>query len=303
MQEFNCLQLRDYMESVIQKYVKKCDELQIVRPVLSVISVGEDEEIQRSLKFKESACKRTGIPLNVMTLNEYTTQDWLIKKIKECNNYRLFSGIALQFPLKSNHIIDDELVLNEIDPDKDVQGLTPVNMFKLAYDCKPTMVPCTAKSVVDILRKQLKVDLEGKHVVILGRGKTSGIPLSSLLPLWGATISIIDDKTTIATKQLLLSNADIIISCEPFSLSLSDISLSKPYIIINVENNHIESFREYANMTKQPVDLPIQVNTLANSVDILAETNLLFNTCVAHLINNVEFSNFSTLVEILDELF
>lgn len=313
MKIFDCLELRDNMETAIKNYVNKCKELGISRPCLTVISVGEDKASQSYIKSKETACHRTGIVYRHIELNELTTEDWLIKKVRECNNNKLINGLIVQFPIKSNYKISDEVVLNEIDPSKDVDGLTPVSMGRLASNNKPIFIPCTAKGVIDIFNKQLKYDLHGKHVVIIGKGKTSGRPLSLLLPKYGATVSVVDSKTPEDVKDNLLLMADVVISCtgRPNSVNVRNISRVKPTTLINVGMNRLDgklvgdidlkSIEDYEKMFSYTVDT--QVNKLTNSTGIMTVTNLLFNTCIAHLTNEVKYEHYNELVETIKELF
>lgn len=313
MKIFDCVDLRDKMENCITTYVNRCVELNIGRPYLTVISVGEDGASNSYIKSKENACKRTGIMYYHMELNKETSQEWLEKKIKEVNNNKLVNGLIVQFPIDSWKTISDEVVLNTISPDKDVDGLTPVSMGRLASNNNPVFIPCTAKGVVDILTKQLDMNLTGKHVVIVGKGKTSGRPLSLLLPNYGATVSVIDSKTSEGIRRTLLETADIIISCtgRPNSIDVSDVCKFKPVTLINVGMDRVEgklvgdidlnSFKDYKEKFKY--DLDIQANTLTKSTGLMTVTNLLYNTCVAHLLKNVPPQHFKELSDILKELY
>lgn len=313
MKIFDCVDLRDKMENCITTYVNRCVELNIGRPYLTVISVGEDGASNSYVKSKENACARTGIMFYHMQLGKETSQEWLLRKVKEVNDNKLVDGLIVQFPIDSDKTISDEEVLNTISPEKDVDGLTPMSMGRLASNNHPIFIPCTAKGVVDILTKQHKMDLTSKHVVIIGKGKTSGRPLSLLLPNYGATVSVIDSKTSGATRKNLLETADIIISCtgRPNSINVYDICRFKPVTIINIGMNRVmgklvgdvdlESFKDYEQ--KFEYDLNVTANTLTKSTGLMTVTNLLFNTCLAHLINQVPTEHFTELNNILKELY
>lgn len=312
MKIFDCVDLRDKMEECITKYTERSVELGLGRPYLTVISVGEDGASNSYVKSKENACARTGVMFYHMTLNKETTQEWLIKKVNEVNNNKLVDGLIVQFPIDSYRTIGDEAVLNAISPNKDVDGLTPVSMGRLASNTNPVFIPCTAKGVVDILTKQLQMDLVGKHVVIIGKGKTSGRPLSLLLPNYGATVSTIDSKTKEGIRQHLLDSADIVISCtgRPNSVDVQQICKLKPVTLINIGMDRVNgklvgdidlnSFKDYEEKFKY--DLDIQANTLTKSTGLMTVTNLLYNTCVAHLLKNVPPQHFKELSDILKEL-
>lgn len=313
MDLFNCVDLRDKMEGQIKLYVDTCKDLGICRPTLGVITAGEEIANSSYVKSKKEACSRVGIVYQHVDLGENTWEEWVIKKVKELNDNKLVNGFIVQHPLVSYRKINMTKVLDAIKPIKDVDGLSPYSLGMLALnDAEPTFIPCTAKGVVDILRKQLNVSLKGKHVVIIGKGLTSGRPLSLLLPRYGATVSTIDSKTPYTLKRSLLYSADIVISCtgRPNSLSTQCLDYTKPVILINVGMNRLDGklcgdidindLKEIEDLRSKELDY--KVNTVTKSTGILTVTNLLYNTCLAHLLQDVPSEHFNKLADILDEL-
>lgn len=188
--------LKDTLKEEVNSFKEK--------PRLAIILIGDNEASLSYIKSKEKACSYVGIDSILYHYNDIE-QDNLIKLIKELNSDNNIHGILLQLPLPKH--LDERIIINTIDPNKDVDGLTDINMGKL-FTGQESFVPCTPLGIIQIL-KEMKVELEGKNVCVIGRSNLVGLPLSRLLTKYNATVTLCHSKT----KNLkdISSKADIVI--------------------------------------------------------------------------------------------
>jgi len=148
-------------------------------PSLAVIIVGEDPASQVYVRNKTRQFSNHGLFSDTITYRSDITQEVLLSKIYELNKNSQFHGILVQLPLP-NHI-DEDAVINAIDPIKDVDGFHPYNLGCLAAG-KPIFIPCTPKGIMRIFH-HYNITISGKHVVVVGRSNIVGRPISILTSL------------------------------------------------------------------------------------------------------------------------
>tara|TARA_A100001011_G_C14303041_1_gene841748 strand:- start:2467 stop:3333 length:867 start_codon:yes stop_codon:yes gene_type:complete len=221
--------------NILENIRKEISSLQI-KPTLAVINIGNNSASALYIKKKQEACKSVGIECKTYILDETTTKDELILLIKKLNNNKNINGILLQLPLPTN--IYDENILSEIAYNKDIDGFHSQNIGELAmHNRNPTFIPCTPLGCIHLLKKY-NIQLEGKHVVIIGNSNIVGLPLSLLLLKNKATVTICN-KNTINIKNHT-KIADIIISaCGQPNMIQYD-WIKKDSIIIDIGINYIE---------------------------------------------------------------
>ena len=175
-------------------------------PGLAVILVGENPASYTYVKNKEKTCIELGLHSEVYRLPTNISEDDLIKSIQSLNNNKNIDGILVQLPLPIH--IKTEKVLEQINPDKDVDGLHPYNLGKLmsGQNC---LKPCTPQGVIEIL-KHYSINLNGIKTVVIGRSMLVGKPLSLLLLAENATVTITHSKTENLEK--ITREADLLIS-------------------------------------------------------------------------------------------
>lgn len=149
-----------------------------VVPGLVFIRVGNDLASEVYVKMKEKKSRELGIASQTIVLPESTSESELRGLINRMNADAKVHGILVQFPLPRH--IDSQAVYNTILPEKDVDGFHPVNMGRLLLGIRGGFVPCTPAGIVELLMRY-GIELEGRHVVILGRGNIVGKPLAALL--------------------------------------------------------------------------------------------------------------------------
>lgn len=176
-----------------------------LQPGLAVILVGEDPASQVYVRNKERAANNIGMYSVVYRLPETTSEADLIAKIEELNHDDKVHGILVQLPLPKH--INEDLVLDTIDPAKDVDGFHPMNLGNL-FAGKPTMIPCTPAGIMELI-KLSGIDLAGKNAVIIGRSNIVGKPMAHLLLQADATVTICHSKTKDLPK--VAKQADVLV--------------------------------------------------------------------------------------------
>ena len=149
-----------------------------IRPHLTAVLVGEDPPSQVYVRNKKKACEKAGISAETLTFPVKVTQNELLNVILDLNKNRDVHGILVQLPLPSQ--IDENTVIEAINPAKDVDGFHPINVGKLASGMLDGFVPATPAGIVELLMRSGNPP-EGKHVVIVGRSNIVGKPLGLLL--------------------------------------------------------------------------------------------------------------------------
>ena len=194
--------LREEIKKEIISIKKKTNRV----PGLAVILIGDHIPSQIYVKNKEKSSKEVGINSNVIKYPYDVSEEEVLKKIKELNNDNSVSGILVQLPLPKQ--IRQKSIINSIDPSKDVDGFSPINVGNLASGYNG-IIPCTPKGCLMLIKK-IEKNLSGKHAVILGRSNLNGKPIAQLLLKENCTITIAHSKTENLKEKCL--KADILVA-------------------------------------------------------------------------------------------
>ncbi|MCQ2715851.1 bifunctional methylenetetrahydrofolate dehydrogenase/methenyltetrahydrofolate cyclohydrolase FolD [Helicobacter pylori] len=206
-------------------------------PKLAVILVGKDPASITYVNMKIKACERVGMDFDLKTLQENITEAELLSLIKDYNTDQNISGVLVQLPLPRH--IDSKMVLEAIDPNKDVDGFHPLNIGKLCTQ-KESFLPATPMGVMRLL-KHYHIGIKGKDVAIIGASNIIGKPLSMLMLNAGASVSVCH----ILTKDISFytQNADIV--CvgvgKPDLIKAS--MLKKGAVVVDIGINHLNDGR------------------------------------------------------------
>jgi methylenetetrahydrofolate dehydrogenase (NADP+) / methenyltetrahydrofolate cyclohydrolase len=160
-------------------------------PGLATVLVGDDPASAIYVRRKHEACEEVGIRSFDHKPDGSISQEDLLGLVHELNDSEEVDGILVQLPLPDH--LDAESVVNALDPDKDVDGLTPISAGRLARG-EPGLVPCTPQGIMELLASA-GVDPEGKEAVIVGRSNLVGRPVFSLLLGASATVTICHSRT------------------------------------------------------------------------------------------------------------
>jgi len=199
------------------------------KPSLTVIQVGENPASKIYVNTKKKTAERIGITSDVINYPENTSEKELLQKIEELNNDDSVNAILVQLPLPSH--INSKNIIQAISPKKDVDGFHPENVGKISIGVEPYAYPCTPKGVLRLL-EEYKIDLEGKHVVILGRSNIVGKPLSQMVLNKNATVTVCHSYT----KNLsdITKTADILISAVGIENIIKKEMVKKNSVVVDV---------------------------------------------------------------------
>ena len=179
------------------------------KPGLAVVLVGEDAASQVYVRSKGRMAEKCGFESWTIRQGAEIAQSELHQIVDDLNKNPAVDGILVQLPLPVQ--IDADIVLNAIDPAKDVDGFHPLNAGKLAAgDVDTPLIPCTPAGVMHLIRQEHGKDLSGLNALVLGRSTIVGRPLASLLLAANATVTIAHSRTK--NPQAMARNADILIA-------------------------------------------------------------------------------------------
>lgn len=205
-----------------------------IKPGLAVILANDNDASKIYVKNKERKALELGFTSKIYKFNKDVKENEILSLIEKLNNDKKTNGVLVQLPLFKH--LDENKIINSINPVKDVDGFHPLNIGKLFLNQTPYAVACTPKGIITLL-KEYNIDLKGKNVLIAGRSNIVGKPLIALLLKEDATVSIAHGKTK-NLKELCLNN-DIIISATGNPFLIKEDMVNENSIVIDVGINKI----------------------------------------------------------------
>lgn len=209
-------------------------------PGLAVVLVGDNSASKIYVNHKEKACREVGFYSQKVVLPADTTQEELKEKLTELNNDTQIHGILVQLPLPDH--LDEQLVMEQIDPEKDVDVFHPYNvgqlyLLKKLPSLENLLAPCTPKGIMSLLA-EAKISLTGKRAVILGRSNLVGKPLTQLLTASDATVTLCHSKTP--DLETITSQADILVAAIGRANFVTTEMIKPGTVVIDVGINRTE---------------------------------------------------------------
>lgn len=268
---------KDYRQG-LQDEVERLKE-QGYTPKLSVILVGNDGASQSYVRSKKKATEKIGMISEVIHLKESTSEADVLKELDRLNQDDSVSGILVQVPLPDH--VDEQKVLDAIDPDKDVDGFHPINIGRLYLD-NAQLIPCTPLGVMELL-KHADIELEGKNAVVIGRSHIVGQPVAKLLLQQNATVTILHSRSQNISEHL--KQADVIVSAvgRPGMVTKDDV---KPgAVVIDVGNTPDENGKLKGDVEYDEVkEVAGAITPVPGGVGPMTITMVLNNTLIAEKI-------------------
>ncbi|MBQ2762840.1 MAG: bifunctional methylenetetrahydrofolate dehydrogenase/methenyltetrahydrofolate cyclohydrolase FolD [Candidatus Methanomethylophilaceae archaeon] len=207
-------------------------------PGLAVVLVGEDPASQVYVRMKGKKCEELGMHSETIVMPADTTEEELLKKIDDLNKDASIHGFLVQLPLPKH--IDEDKVIEAIDPMKDVDGFHPVNVGRMLIG-KPGFLPATPAGVQQMLIRS-GIETAGKHVVVVGRSNIVGKPMAALMIQRGlgadSTVSIVHSKT--ANLAEITKQADILIVAIGKPRFITEDMVKDGAVVIDVGTNRID---------------------------------------------------------------
>ncbi|QYF85132.1 bifunctional methylenetetrahydrofolate dehydrogenase/methenyltetrahydrofolate cyclohydrolase FolD [Brevibacterium sp. PAMC21349] len=229
-QLINGKEIAESVRQEISKEVQQLREKNIV-PGLAVILVGDNQASQTYVRNKQKACEDLGMHSVLIKKPAELSQEELIQSIAELNQDDSIHGILVQLPLPGH--IQEKAIIEAISPEKDVDGFHPINIGRMMTG-QDAFLPCTPYGVM-VMLEYIDYDLEGKHVVIVGRSNIVGKPAGQLFLNANATVTYCHSRTkdlAYYTKQ-----ADVVVAAVGKRDTITSDHIKEGAIVIDVGMN------------------------------------------------------------------
>lgn len=244
-------------------------------PKLVIITATDDEASFRYVYNKIKACKKFGIEVVNIKLDKSVTQEELEEIIQKLNEDNGVDAIILQLPIYDH--LDKDILINMIDMDKDVDGLTLINKGFLE-DNKITFMPCTPLGVIFLLRHHdinTETDLIGKNVVVIGRGETAGAPMSVAFRHLDANVTLLHSKTSAEDLEFYVRHADVVISCVGKRFLLKADWFKKDSIVIGVGFTYDDKGKQHLDFEADAVVAVGNARFVTNRINSTGKATVL----------------------------
>ena len=209
-----------------------------ITPGLAVVLVGEDPASQVYVRMKGKKCEELGMYSVTVTLPAGVSEKDLLKKVAELNKDKKIHGLLVQLPLPKH--IDEDKIINAIDPKKDVDGFHPENVGRMLIG-KPMFRPATPAGIQQMLIRN-NISVAGKHVVVVGRSNIVGKPIAAMLMQKGsggdATVTVVHSRTNDLASHT--RQADILIVAIGRAKFITREMVKEGAVVIDVGTNRIE---------------------------------------------------------------
>ena len=192
-------------EEQLKKRVKALKKKKGFVPILATILVGDDPASATYVKMKGNACKRIGMKSIKVELPSSTSTEDLLNEVDKLNANQEVHGILLQHPVPEQ--IDERLCFDAIDAKKDVDGVTSLGFGRMSMG-EEAFGSCTPQGIMRLLN-HYKIEIEGKHAVVVGRSPILGKPMAMMLLNENATVTICHSRTKDLKDEI--SSADIVV--------------------------------------------------------------------------------------------
>lgn len=209
-----------------------------VTPGLAVVLVGDDPASQVYVRKKGEMCEELGMRSTTIVMPKETTQEELLRKVAELNADPSIHGYLVQLPLPDH--IDEEAVIDAIDPSKDVDCFHPSNVGRMLIG-DPDFLPATPAGVQQMLIRS-GIETVGRHVVVVGRSSIVGKPMAAMMVQRGAgadsTVTVVHSKTPNLAE--ITSTADILVVAIGKPRFITADMVKEGAVVIDVGTNRIQ---------------------------------------------------------------
>ena len=245
-----------------------------VTPGLAVILV--DQASHTYVRNKEKACEQLGMYSELIKLPASVTEEELLGRLRELNADPRINGILVQLPLPKH--IDEKLVIETIDPAKDVDGFHPINIGRMMTK-QEALLPCTPFGILKMV-KETGIDIKGKHVVVIGRSNIVGKPVGQLFLNEDATVTYCHSRTK--DLRAFTTQADILIAAVGVAKMVKAEDVKEGAIVIDVGMNRDEENKLCGDVDYTDVAPKASyITPVPGGVGPMTITMLMYNTVQA----------------------
>lgn len=264
-------QLRAEMKTEVSRLKEKG-----ITPGLAVIIVGDDPASHSYVKGKKKACEEVGIYNRLIEHSSTLSEEDLLKEIDQLNEDDSIHGILVQLPLPQH--IDEKKVIEQISPEKDVDGFHPINVGRMMTGQR-AFLPCTPYGVLKMVQLQ-NINIEGKHVVVVGRSNIVGKPVGQLFLNENATVTYCHSRTMELKK--ITKQADILIVAVGKANFIGKDHIKDGAVVIDVGVNRLDTGKLCGDvMFEEAKEVASYLTPVPGGVGPLTITMLLQNTIEA----------------------
>ena len=228
---------KELSERILAQCTQRVEGLKS-KPKLAVIQIGNNIASSIYVKKKQKTAISLGMESLVLNFKKDITEPELIEEIQKLNDDDTVHGVLVQLPLPPQ--IDVFNIQDAIDVRKDVDGFAVENMGAIAKGQLPLAYPCTPKGIMKLL-EEYRIDIEGKHAVVVGRSNIVGRPIASMLLNQNATVTICHSKTRNLAD--ITRTADILIAAVGIPEFIDSSMVKKGACVIDVGINRLDSGR------------------------------------------------------------
>lgn len=251
-----------------------------VVPGLAVIIVGDNPASRIYVNNKKKACEYVGFDSYEYALPEETTEAELLELIQKLNNDEKIDGILCQLPLPKH--IDENVIIDNIAPNKDVDAFHPVNVGKIMIG-DYSFLPCTPAGVMELIAST-GVDIKGKECVVVGRSNIVGKPMSMLLLHKSGTVTICHSKTKNLKAEC--KRADILVAAVGVPNLIKGDMIKDGAVVIDVGMNRLENGKLCGDVEFETAsDVAGYITPVPGGVGPMTIAMLMQNTLTAAKLN------------------
>ncbi len=270
-------EIREKVALDVQNLAKKG-----ITPGLAVVIVGNDPASRTYVNNKKKACAQAGLLSEEYALPAQTTQQELMELVQKLNKKKEIHGILVQSPLPNG--LDEEAVVEAIDPEKDVDAFHPSNVGRIMIG-NYHFLPCTPAGVIELLRAE-NIEISGKNCVVIGRSNIVGKPMAMLLLHNNGTVTICHSKT----KDLkeICNKADILVAAVGKAKFVTEDMVKPGAVVIDVGMNRDENGKLCGDVDFDSVEkIASYITPVPGGVGPMTIAMLLKNTVTAAKRQNI----------------
>ena len=208
-------------------------------PHLVAILVGHDGASETYVSAKEKACREVGFESTVIRFEDTITEEELLKKVNQINGDASVDGLIVQLPLPKH--IDEQKVIESVDPKKDVDGFHPLNVGRMVIGL-PAYISATPAGILELIRRY-HIETEGKHCVVIGRSNIVGKPMGILLARkdypGNCTVTVCHSRTR--NLKEMIRQADIVVAALGKAKFLTGEMVKEGVVVIDVGTTRLPS--------------------------------------------------------------
>lgn len=269
--------IADRIDQETREFIQSLKNTNKRIPKLVNIQVGNQDASASYIKGLIKKCEAVGVELQLVSLDESASEFELIRMIHSFNKSINVDGILLQMPLPKH--MNKENVVKEIDPNKDVDGMHPLNVGHF-YQGLPAHIPCTALSAMEFIH-EANVDLKGKEVVVIGRSNVIGKPVAQLCLNENASVTIVHSKSE--NIEEICSRADVLIAAAGRAKMVKKEWVKKGAVIVDVGINFDENGKMCGDVDFEDVIEKVgRISPVPKGVGVVTNAVLLRNTVTSY---------------------